>query len=252
MIDLKHAGAVSTLTLGRPPVNAIDAAFVDALDAALAGVEKARPTALVVRSSQRCFCAGADLSLIQRYFAEPDGVASMVGYVRELHRVFRRLERLEAVTIAAIGGPALGGGLELALSCDLRVAATAARLGLPEARVGMIPGAGGTQRLTRLCGPGTASRLILGGEVVDGAEAERLGIVQWAVAPAALDGRAQELASAVGGLSRAALLASKDCILASFERGADGYARELEKPLDLMKNPDSRARVTQFLSGKSR
>jgi enoyl-CoA hydratase/carnithine racemase len=252
VIELQHAGTVSTLTMGRPPVNAIDAAFVAAFDGALDAVEKARPTALVVRSSQRCFCAGADLALIQRFFGEPDGVSSMVGYVRELHRIFRRLEVLEAVTIAAVNGAAMGGGLELALACDLRVAATTARLGLPEARVGMIPGAGGTQRLTRLCGPGTASRLILGGELVDGAEAERLGLAQWSVPPAELDGKAQELAKAVGGLSRAALLASKDCILASFDRSADGYARELEKPIDLMKNADSRARVGHFLSGKAR
>lgn len=251
MIELQHAGAVSTITLGRPPVNAIDGAFVEAFDAALAAVEEAAPTAVVVRSSQRVFCAGADLSLIQRYFAAPDGVASMLGYVRELHRIFRRLERLEAVTIAAVNGPALGGGLELALACDLRVVAETAKLGLPEARVGMIPGAGGTQRLTRLCGPGTASRLILGGELVDGAEARRLGIAQWVVPAAELDAKAQAIAASVGGLSRAALLASKDCILAGLD-GADGYARELEKPLDLMKNPDSRARVTQFLSGKAR
>ncbi|MFZ8239034.1 enoyl-CoA hydratase/isomerase family protein, partial [Staphylococcus aureus] len=86
------------------------------------------------------------------------------------HALFNRLEALEAVTLAVVDGPALGGGLELALSCDLRVASMRAKLGLPEARVGMIPGAGGTQRLPRLCGPGVAARLILGGEIVDGAE----------------------------------------------------------------------------------
>src|SRR5690606_4060191 len=97
---------------------------------------------------------------------------------------------------------------------DLRAAATRAQLGLPEARVGMIPGAGGTQRLTRLCGPGVSARLILGGEVVDGTEAARLGIVQWAVEAEALDRFAAETAARTAGLSRQALLASKDCIAA--------------------------------------
>jgi enoyl-CoA hydratase len=251
MIEVQHSTGVATLTLGRPPVNAIDAPFVAALDRALDEVERAQPTAVVIRSSQRCFCAGADLSLIKRFFGEADGVAGMVAYVEELHRIFRRVEALPAVTLACIGGPALGGGLELALSCDLRIAAATATLGLPEARVGMIPGAGGTQRLTRLCGPGIASRLILGGELVDGAAAERLGIVQWCVPAAELDGRAAEIARGIAALSRAALLASKDCILASFDPAVDGYARELEKPLILMKDEESRARVEKFLSRKN-
>lgn len=252
MIEIQHAAATTTLTMGRPPVNAIDKAFVAALDGALDEVERAQPSVVVLRSSQRCFSAGADLGLIGRLFGEAEGPRRMVAYVEELHRVFRRVEQLPAVTLACIGGPALGGGLELALSCDLRIAATTATLGLPEARVGMIPGAGGTQRLTRLCGPGAASRLILGGEVVDGATAERLGIVQWSAPAAELDARAAEISQRIAGLSRAALLASKDCILANFDPAADGYARELEKPLVLMRNDDSRARVERFLSSRAR
>jgi enoyl-CoA hydratase len=253
MIAFQQDGAAVTLTLGRPPVNAIDRAFVAALDGALDAAEKAEPTLLVLRSSQRAFCAGADLGLIQRYFGAADGVGSMVAYVRELHRVFRRVEAFPAVTLACIAGPALGGGLELALSCDLRVATRNAKLGLPEARVGMIPGAGGTQRLTRLCGQGTASRLILGGEMVEGAEAERLGLVQWFVEDGAfLEEKVRAVTRAVTGLSRAALLASKDCILAHFDPAVDGYARELEKPVALMRNEDSRQRVERFLTQRAR
>jgi enoyl-CoA hydratase/carnithine racemase len=154
------------------------------------------------------------------------------------------------VTLACVAGPALGGGLELALSCDLRIATQSAKLGLPEARVGMIPGAGGTQRLTRLCGQGTASRLILSGDMVDGAEAHRLGLVQWVVPDAELDAAVRAIAERIGGLSRAALVASKDCILAHFDPALDGYARELEKPVALMKNEESRQRVERFLSQK--
>jgi enoyl-CoA hydratase/carnithine racemase len=252
MITAQHSGSVTTIVLSRPPVNAIDPTFVATFQQVLDDVAKATPTLIVVRSDQKCFCAGADLTLIRGFFDQPNGVDSMVAYVKTLHLLFDRIEAFPAVTLACIAGPALGGGLELALSCDLRIATRAAKLGLPEARVGMIPGAGGTQRLTRLCGPGVSSRLILGGEIVDGAEAERLGIVQWSAEEADFDAAIGRIAERIAGLSRQALVASKDCILASFDPAIDGYARELEKPLLLMKTEEARARVAQFFSSGSR
>ena len=98
-------------------------------------------------------------------FATPEGPERMVELVKRMQRLFARLETATVVTVAEIGGAAMGGGLELALACDLRVAAIDARLGLPEVRLGLLPAAGGTQRLTRLCGQGTAKRLILGAEL---------------------------------------------------------------------------------------
>lgn len=251
MISVTHKGAISTILMSRPPVNAIDAAFVAAFGQALDEIDTARPTIVVIRSDQKCFSAGADLGLIQSYFSQPGGTKEMVAYVTALHAWFNRLEKLKAVTLAAIAGPALGGGLELALACDLRIAATHAKLGLPEARVGMIPGAGGTQRLPRLCGPGVAARLILGAEVIDGAEAERLGLVQWSVAAADLDARTAEISERVAGLSRPALTASKHCLAAAFDGDADGYARELDAPLELMKTPEARERIAKFFAPKS-
>ena len=248
MIALDNSGSIATVTLRRPPVNAIDPAFVAALERVLDEVETAQPTVLVIRSDQKCFCAGADLSLIRGFFSAADGVDRMLTYVRSLHAVFNRLEALEAVTLAAIDGPALGGGLELALACDLRIATTRARLGLPEARVGMIPGAGGTQRLTRLCGPGVSSQLILGGEVIVGAEAARLGVVQWSCAPAELDARIAEISVRIAGLSRGALAASKDCIAAWFDPAADGYAREIEKPKQIMRTEEAKRFVEAFFN----
>jgi enoyl-CoA hydratase len=252
MIRVEHSGATATMSMSRPPVNAIDPAFVSAFNAALGEVEQMTPTVLVVRSDQRCFCAGADLTQIRGYFTEPDGVEKMIEYVKSLHAIFNRLEALQAVTLAAIDGPALGGGLELALACDLRIASTRAKLGLPEARVGMIPGAGGTQRLTRLCGPGVSSRLILGGEIVDGAEAARLGIVQWCTDTAGLDARVGEIATHVAGLSRGALVASKDCIAAWFDPSVDGYAREIDKPRHIMRTEEARQCVEAFFASKPR
>lgn len=252
MIRVEHSGATATMLMSRPPVNAIDPAFVSALSIALDEVDQVKPTVLVVRSDQKCFCAGADLTQIRGYFTAPDGVEKMIEYVKSLHAVFDRLEALQAVTFAVIDGPALGGGLELALACDLRIASTRARLGLPEARVGMIPGAGGTQRLTRLCGPGVSSRLILGGEIVDGAEAARLGIVQWSTDAAELDIRVGEIVTRVAGLSRGALIASKDCIAAWFDPAVDGYAREIEKPRHIMRTEEARKRVDAFFATKAK
>ncbi len=251
MIHARHDAAVTTITLSRPPVNAIDPGFVTAFHAALDEVDGRQPTLVVLRSDQRCFCAGADLALIRACFDETGGVERMVAYVRTLHELFDRIEALPAVTLACVNGPTLGGGLELALSCDLRIATTTAKLGLPEARVGMIPGAGGTQRLPRLAGPGIAARLILSADVVDGAEAQRLGIVQWAVAEAAFEPEIARLVDRIGGLSREALAASKHCLRAAFDPQVDGFARELEQPLALMRSPDSRQRVARFFAPKA-
>ena len=252
MITAQHSGSVTTIVMSRPPVNAIDTTFIADFQRVLDDVAKADPTLIVVRSDQKCFCAGADLALIRGFFDQADGVDCMLAYVKTLHLLFNRIEAFPAVTLACVAGPALGGGLELALACDLRIATRTAKLGLPEARVGMIPGAGGTQRLTRLCGSGVSSRLILGGEIVDGAEAERLGIVQWSADEADFDAAIQRIAERIAGLSRQALIASKDCILASFDPAIDGYARELEKPLQLMQTEEARARVAQFFSSGSR
>ncbi len=250
MINVEIAGPAATVTLGRPPVNAIDPEFVVALNKAVDKLVEARPTIVVFRSNQKCFCAGADLSLIRGYFTAPDGVDQMLVYVKSLHAVFNRIESLEAVTLAAIDGPALGGGFELALACDLRIATARAKVGLPEARVGMIPGAGGTQRLTRLAGPGVSARLILGGEIVDGPEAARLGVVQWSCAPEGLDAQIDEIVTRVSGLSRGALIASKDCIAAWFDPAVDGYATEIEKPKHIMRTEEAKRFVDAFFNRK--
>lgn len=251
MIGYSAADGVATLTLSRPPVNAIDAAFVAAFRESLDRAEAEAVTALVIRSDQKCFCAGADLAQIAGYFDDPDGVEAMTAYVRSLHGIFGRLAAFPAITLAAIDGPALGGGLEMTLACDLRLATTRAKLGLPEARVGMIPGAGGTQRLTRICGPGVSARIILGGEIVDGAEAARLGIVQWSCAPEALDAEIAAITGRIAGLSRQALVLSKDCIAACGDPRRDGFARELDAPRLLIPTEEARDRVRGFFQRKA-
>ena len=231
---------VAVVALARPPVNAMDETWLGNLEGVFDQLEGA--AVLLLRSNQRAFCAGADLELMRSRFDSADGRKRMVSFVREIQRVLERLERLPQVTIAEIGASALGGGLELALACDLRIAADGARLGLPEPGLGLIPGAGGTQRLPRIAGEATAKRLILGAEVVTGAQAVELGIVQWAVPAAELAERARAIALGIAALPAAALAEAKACIGA-----ANGYERELEATARLFALEETQRRVRAFL-----
>ncbi len=250
MFLTKTADSVTTLTLSHPPVNAISEAWVAAFDAKLDELARGpRFTVLHIRSEQKVFCAGADLKEVQERMDAPDGPDRMYSYVAGIQRLYARVERLPQVTLAEIGGAAMGGGFELALACDLRIAANEAKIGLPEVRLGLIPGAGGTQRLTRLCGPALASRLILGAEILDGAAAASLGVVHWAVPRAELAQRAAETARRIAGLPAAALTASKACIAAAQQPGTGGFTDELEFTRRLLTDAETRKRVTAFLAG---
>jgi enoyl-CoA hydratase/carnithine racemase len=250
MLQMQVDGAVATLTLCRAPVNAISAAWVRAFEQKLDALASGSSCTVVhIRSDQKAFCAGADLNEVRAHLAGADGADRIYAFVAGIQRLYARIEALPQVTVAEIGGAAMGGGLELTLACDLRVAALEARLGLPEARLGLIPGAGGTQRLTRLCGRATAARLILGAEVVDGAGAQSLGLVHWAVPRADLARRAVEIVRGVAALPAAALAASKACIAAAGWRDRSGYGDELEFTRALLNDPDTRRRVDAFLAG---
>ena len=140
------------VTMSRAPVNAFDAEFVDAWYRVLDEVADSGCAILHVRSSEKVFSAGADLKMMRTFFAGASAGEKLVAHVKRMQDVFNRIEALPNVTLAEISGSALGGGFELALACDLRVAGHGALLGLPESRIGLIPGAGGTQRLAKLCG----------------------------------------------------------------------------------------------------
>ncbi|HEV2686318.1 MAG TPA: enoyl-CoA hydratase/isomerase family protein [Actinomycetota bacterium] len=252
MLATECNGHVLVVTLSRPPVNALDGALLTRFEAALdAAVADPEITLLHVRSDCKAFCAGADLALMRSCLDTPEGREAMIDLVRRLQRLFARFEQAAVVTLAEIGGAAMGGGLELALACDLRVAALDAKLGLPEARLGLLPAAGGTQRLTRLCGEGTSKRLILGAEVIDGAEALRLGLVQWAAPREELPRFCEELAARVAALPRAALGAAKRCIALGHDSPGDGFAAEMSATRALSDEPETQRRVAQFL-GKTR
>jgi enoyl-CoA hydratase/carnithine racemase len=252
MIAANTSGVVSSLTLDHPPVNAISEEWVQAFEARLDEIAGGPPCTVVhIRSSQKIFCAGADLKEVRARMDAPDGADGMYAFVAGIQRLYARIERLPQVTVAEIGGAAMGGGLELALACDLRIAANEAKLGLPEVRLGLIPGAGGTQRLTRLCGPALANRLILGAEILDGAAASTLGVVHWAVPRSELAQRAAEVVRGIASLPAAALAASKACIAAAAQDGRGGYTDELEYTRLLLKNVETRQRVEAFLIGSA-
>jgi enoyl-CoA hydratase len=241
---------VACLVLDRPPVNAIDAEWLGRFHACLDELgARGDWQVLHIRSAQKAFCAGADLAEMRTRLDSSAGIDSMVQVAAGMQKLFARIEALPQVTLAEIGGAALGGGLELALACDLRIAASEAKLGLPEVRLGLVPGAGGTQRLTRLAGRATALRLILTGETLDGAAAQALGLVQWALPRSGLSARAAEIAERTAASPREALAACKRCIGAAEDPARDGYGEELAASRSLYASEATRELVSAFLSG---
>ena len=248
IISLDIQGAIAKATLCRPPVNAIGDDTIDRLHAVIDAVAADDAVnVLWLRSDQRIFCAGADLAFMRSCFASAAGQEAMGRYTRRLQEVYARLEKLDRLTLAEIGGAALGGGFELALSCDLRIVADTAKVGLPEVRLGLLAAAGGTQRLTRLCGESVARRLILGAEAVSGAEVATLGLAQWVVPAAELPAQAQQLAERLAQLPRAAVAGSKACVAAALAGDKQGYELELARSRLLIASDDTQARVRKFL-----
>jgi enoyl-CoA hydratase/carnithine racemase len=253
MLAVTRRGRVAVLTLDRPPVNAIDdrmiAAFHGALDQ-LASQDDWQ--VLHIRSAHKVFAAGADLELIRSWKDAPSPAAALSGYIDRLQGLYQRLEQLPQVTLSEIGGAAMGGGYELALSCDLRVAADEARIGLPEVGIGLLPGAGGTQRLTRLCGRGVATRVILGCEPIDGRTAASLGMVEWSVPRAELEQHARSIADRIAGLPQHAQRAAKQCISAYGSTAQHGFTLERELGGVLLASSRTQELISAFLDRNSK
>lgn len=249
MLHLEFDDAKAVLTLDRPPANAINDQWLARFHSALDEIEARPQTAVLhLRSAQRIFCAGADLHLMFASIESPAGVDAMLAVVEEMQRVFNRLSTLNVVTLAELGGAALGGGFELALACDLRVISNDAQVGLPEVRLGLLPGAGGTQRLATLCGAAVAKRLILGGETVRGMEAVALGLAQWNTPATQLANFTREKAGALAAAPAAALVACKRCIDLANPPQPAGYLKELMETRRLYHNEPTRTLVHQFIS----
>lgn len=177
LVLYERVGAVGVLTLNRPQaLNAMTVAMLETIGDILDEIESDPDTrALVLTGAgEKAFCVGADLKSRGTQF-EAGLIHDPLGLL--VRSVFGRFENLHVPVIAAIRGYALGGGLEMALACDLRVATESSRLGFPEAKVGSLPGAGGTQRATRLIGPGFAKELMFTADHISAADAYRMGLV---------------------------------------------------------------------------
>jgi len=245
-VTLGHG--VAEIALDAHPVNALSDRLIAEIDRMIDPIAQQMDCqVLLIRSRQRVFCAGSDLREMEARFQANDGGSQSYAYVGRLQSLFAKIETLPQITIAEIAGAALGGGFELALACDLRIAAHEAKLGLPEVSLGLIPGAGGTQRLARLVGRGLASRLVFGAEIVDGASAEALGLIQWACPRSEIEIRARDLARRLGALPRAALLAAKACLRVAPEPGRGGFLDEMEATRRLQSDPETRRLVGAFL-----
>ncbi len=225
LIDVE-SGPITTIRLVNPPLNLVTVELTRALDDALARVETDDSVRCVILTGtgERAFCAGSDVK-------EFESLQGRVGEGKLLleKAVYRRLARLAVPTIAAIQADALGGGLELALCCDLRVADERAMVGLPEVRLGVMPGSGGTQRLPRIVGPAKAKELILLGEIIDASAALEIGLVN-KLAPAghALD-VALSLAETISSRGPVAVREAKQAIdLAGDVSIDEGLAAELD------------------------
>ena len=242
-VQLQSDGGVATIRLDRPPANALARAVsleISAAAAEVAADEGVR--AVVVWGGERIFAAGADIKAMVDY--GPEDVTVDVG---ALEQACRDIEAIPRITIAAINGYALGGGLELALSCDFRYAAEDARLGLPEVRLGIIPGSGGTQRLPRVIGLPKARDLVYTGRQVDAAQALEIGLVD-RVAPATeVYGLAMEQASAFAKGPTAAYASAKRALAASDRPLEEGLEVERELFAPLFATGDQKEGMRAFL-----
>lgn len=197
------------LTLNRPAeMNALDSELLGELEAFLQEVahdEEVR--VLIVTGSGKAFVAGADIAQMAGMDAAQGKAFGELGA-----RVFRMLETLPKVTIAAVNGFALGGGCELAMACDLRIASQKAKIGQPETGLGITPGFSGTQRLPRIVGIGKAKELIYTADIIDAQEAFRIGLFNKVVEPEKLMDEAMETARKIASKSRTAVLYAKEAI----------------------------------------
>jgi len=249
MINGEEVGRTYRINMARAPVNAFDGGFVDAWHEQLDKAQASGCSVLHIRSAQKAFSAGADLKMMRAMFAHENGGERLVAHVKRMQDLFDRIEALPLVSLAEISGSALGGGLELALACDLRVAADEANIGLPEARIGLLPGAGGTQRLARLCGLAAAKRIILAVDAVDGKTAASLGIVQWSFPAEEVPLFCEKLAHRISQASGSALAASKRCIDKGYPSIRPGLDTERDETLGLLNTADTQARIRAFLDG---
>lgn len=239
---------IMEFVLDRPPANALGPPIIEGLTAALDAADAAGSHVVVVSSAvPGFFAAGADI----KYMVDAD-IEAFSAYGDRLRSALDRLAAPDRLSVAALDGLALGGGLELAMACTLRVAGRSAKLGLPEVKLGLIPGAGGTQRLPRLVGRGRALDIMLTGRQVSGDEAFAIGLVDRIVEQGAAADAAQSLARELRALSLPAQQALIRTVDAAFDKSlSEGCAFEVEQVRHVFEAGEAHEGMVAFLEKRA-
>lgn len=229
-VEVSSEGELALVTIRRPERrNALDAAAAQALAQAVTEAGAAH-RALIVTGGTEAFCSGGDLDELERWSQEPAAEVASQLY-GSFQAMIRAVRATDAIVIAAVGGAAVGAGMDLALACDLRIAADNARFGQVWVRLGVIPGTGGAFLTQHVLGAAAAARLLLTGELIDAAEALRLGLVARVVAPAELLDAARGLAAQVLAHPPAGVVANKRALVATSEQALEAaleHARRVQ------------------------
>lgn len=236
---------VARITLHNPPANVLNLSVLKELDRILTNVEEDEYVRVVIiTGTGRFFCAGADINEL----AHLNTVHGGSEFSIRGQSLLSRIERSEKPVLVAINGTCVGGGLELALACHIRVAIAGALLGLPEIKLGLIPGFGGTQRLPRVVGPSKAAEMILTGENLSAEEAHRVGLVSRVVPPHELIAQTEAIAALITMRGKTAVEAALHAIRGGLDISqSEGLAREAELFGRLCVTPDKQEAVQAFL-----
>jgi len=226
-IIISETNGIQTITINRPEqLNALNKVTIEELSNAIGEAEENVSIGVIILTGvgEKSFVAGADIKEFADFNISQGGALAETGQ----NLLFNKIEQLSKPVIAAINGFALGGGLELAMSCHLRLAAQNARLGLPEVSLGLIPGYGGTQRLAQLVGRGKANEMIFTAGMILADEAQQIGLVNHVVEANELLNKCLEIANKIMKNSPMAIAAAIQCVNAGYKDGVNGYEVEIE------------------------
>ncbi len=250
LIRLEKEARLAIVKLTNPPLNVLHPQMVEELNECFTGLatDPEVVAAIITGDGDRAFCAGFDIKEFPRMM-EPGGAESLAG---RLHAGLGKIMNLGKPTIAAVNGLALGGGLEVAMTCDMRVVAANARLGQPEIKLGLFPGAGGTQRLPRLVGSGRALELMYVGDPIDAEEAYRIGLANRIAPEGEALSEARELAGKMTGMAGVALRYIQQAVNRGMGTSLDeGLRIEADLFAKIFQTEDIREGVDAFINKRT-
>ncbi|WP_053218977.1 enoyl-CoA hydratase [Virgibacillus senegalensis] len=244
-IYYQKSGKVANLTISSPPANALSRAILEELEALLEEIEQDQDVkAIIIKGEGKFFSAGADI----KEFTSLQQAEDYTALAKQGQKLFHRIESFKIPVIAAIHGAALGGGLELAMACHIRLVSDHAKLGLPELSLGIIPGFAGTQRLPAFIGPAKAYEMILTGEPISGTKAAELGLANHSYPEEVLFEKADELAAKVAAKSGPTIYRVMKLIpytrSSRFQEGMDMEANAFGK---IFGNADAKEGIAAFI-----